>query len=75
MTVNAQFTVGERFKGKRSGCRGLCPFAMVHHEDETGIKGIPGDPLADAEIDMHPASSATFTSFRSGTHNHDVLTL
>jgi hypothetical protein len=63
MTVNAHFTIGERFKGKRSGCRGLCLFAVVHHEHEAGSKGIPGDPWTDAEMDMHPTPSATFTSF------------
>jgi hypothetical protein len=61
--VNTQFTVGERFKCKWTGCRGLYLFAMMHHKDEAGIKRIAGNRPANAKICMHPASSATFTSF------------
>lgn len=63
MAVNAQLTIGERFKGKRTGRRGLSVLATMHHEDEPGIKGIPGDRPADAQLNMHPASSATFAFF------------
>jgi hypothetical protein len=36
--------------------------AMVHHEHEARIKGIPGDRLADTQSDLHPASLAPLTS-------------
>jgi hypothetical protein len=62
MTVNPQFTVGQRFQGEWTGCRGLILLAAVHHEDDAGFKEIPGDRRANAQIGVHPASLATFTS-------------
>jgi hypothetical protein len=61
--MNAQFTVGQDFKGKRTGCGGLLVFATMHHEHETCFKYITGNPLANAKVIMHSASAATLASF------------
>jgi hypothetical protein len=61
--MNAQFTVGERFKGKRTGRGGLNLFAMMHHQHDSSIELVTGNRPADAPLNMHPASQATFASF------------
>jgi hypothetical protein len=63
MAVNAQFTVGERFKGKRTGRSGLYLFALMHYQDNACIEIIAGNRQADALLEMHPALLATFASF------------
>jgi len=63
MTVNPQFAVGQRFQGEWTGCRGFFLLAPVHHEDDAGIEEIPGDRRANAQVCVHPASLAAFTSF------------
>ena len=60
MAVNAQFTVGKRFKGKRPGCRGLYLLAIMHHQDDVRIEFKAGNRPADAAMEMHPAALATF---------------
>jgi hypothetical protein len=61
--MNAQFTVGQDFKGKRTGCGGLFVFAPMHHEYEACFKYVTGNPLANAKVNMHSASTATLASF------------